>query len=190
MKKLSSKSAVHRVLQGIWKGIQEAKRDPQVMSTYPNLDFIEKMVVELGKKAQSPDFTLSRRQVNELNNFLNSSSRVRATRGVLSTIIQKNIIKHCGGDRCESNAYNTFQFRYVVPQKARDIAEAPIRQVGQAMSSNPRDRNQVTWQKEGESWKDFQKRTEKLYLQFPGYTNYYFDPDKMLHYKIVVWSTF
>ena len=107
MKKLSRKATLHMLLQGLWKGIQEAKEDPKVKKAYPRgLDWFEGFVVSLGKRAQRPNFRLTKKQVNKLNEFLRSSS------GALSKILRKHIVKHCEGNQCEILSPSTFTFTY------------------------------------------------------------------------------
>jgi len=113
MKKLSKQATLHLMLQGLWKGIQEAKQDPLVQEKYPRgLGFIENMVVDLGKQAKrNPNFTLSEKQVRKLNQFLGGSS------GVLSAILRRHIVKHCKGNQCTMVSPNEFRFEYVEPSK-------------------------------------------------------------------------
>lgn len=111
MRKLSREATLHLLLQGMWKGIQEAKNDPLVQAKYPRgLDFIERMVTDLGKKAKrDPNFRLSQNQVRKLNQFLGGSS------GVLSAVLRRHIVRHCSGNQCTMVSPNEFRFEYVEP---------------------------------------------------------------------------
>ena len=113
MKKLSKEATLRLLLQGMWKGLQEAKRDPLVQEKYPNgLGFIENLVLDLGKKAKrDPNFTLSEKQVNLLNRFLGGKS------GVLSAVLRRHIVKHCKGNQCTMVSPNDFRFEYIEPPK-------------------------------------------------------------------------
>lgn len=111
MRKLSREATLHLLLQGMWKGIQEAKQDPLVQEKYPRgLDFIERMVTDLGKKAKrDPNFRLSQKQVRKLNQFLGGSS------GVLSAVLRRHVVRHCTGNQCTMVSPNDFRFEYVEP---------------------------------------------------------------------------
>lgn len=113
MKKLSKQATLRLLLQGMWKGLQDAKQDPLVQEKYPRgLDFIEDLVVDLGKKAKAnPNFTLTKKQVNLLNKFLMGNS------GVLSAVLRRHIVKHCKGNQCTMVSPNDFRFEYVEPPK-------------------------------------------------------------------------
>ena len=109
MKKISRKATLHLLLQGMWKGIQKAKEDPEVQAKYPRgLSFIERMVTDLGKKAKrDPNFLLSPKQVNKLNQFLSGNS------GVLSSVLRQHIVNHCTGNQCTMVGQDQFRFQYV-----------------------------------------------------------------------------
>lgn len=111
MRKLSKEATLHLLLQGMWKGIQDAKNDPLVQEKYPRgLDFIEDMVTDLGKKAKrDPNFRLTQKQVNLLNRFLSGNS------GVLSAVLRRHIVRHCTGNQCQMVSPNDFRFKYVEP---------------------------------------------------------------------------
>jgi hypothetical protein len=113
MKKLSKQATIHLLLQGMYKGLQEAKKDPLVQEKYPKgLDFIEGLVIDLGKRAKNnPNFTLSKKQVKKLNQFLSGSS------GVLSAVLRRHIVMHCKGNQCTMVSPNEFRFEYVEPPK-------------------------------------------------------------------------
>lgn len=108
MRKYSKEATLHKLLQGMWKGIQVAKNDPLVQAKYPRgLGFIEKFVTDLGKKAKrDPNFRLTERQVKKLNQFLGGSS------GVLSSVLRRHIVKYCSGDHCTMVSPNDFRFEY------------------------------------------------------------------------------
>jgi hypothetical protein len=111
MKKLSKEATLRLLLQGMYKGLQDAKNDPLVQAKYPRgLSFIEGMVVDLGKKAaRDPNFKLSEKQVKKLNQFLGGSS------GVLSSVLRRHIVRHCNGNECTMVSPNEFRFEYVKP---------------------------------------------------------------------------
>lgn len=111
VRKLSREATLHLLLQGMYKGLQEAKSDPLVQEKYPRgLSFIEGMVKDLGKKAaRDPNFTLSEKQVKKLNQFLGGSS------GVLSAVLRRHIVRHCSGNQCTMVSPNDFRFEYVKP---------------------------------------------------------------------------
>jgi len=111
MKKLSKEATLRLLLQGMYKGLQDAKSDPLVQAKYPRgLSFIEGMVVDLGKKAaRDPNFKLSEKQVKKLNQFLGGSS------GVLSAVLRRHIVRHCNGNECTMVSPNEFRFEYVKP---------------------------------------------------------------------------
>ena len=113
MKRKSKEATLHLLLQGMWKGLQEAKSDPLVQAKYPRgLSFIEKMVTDLGQKAKrDPNFSLSEKQVKKLNQFLGGGS------GVLSSVLRRHVVRHCSGDQCTMVSPNEFRFEYVKPTK-------------------------------------------------------------------------
>lgn len=111
MRKYSKEATLRELLQGMWKGIQEAKNDPLVQEKYPRgLGFIEKLVTDLGKKAKrDPNFRLTEKQVKLLNKFLSGSS------GVLSAVLRRHVVRHCRGNQCTMVSPNEFRFEYVPP---------------------------------------------------------------------------
>lgn len=113
MNKISKEATLRLLLQGLWKGLQEAKSDPLVQEKYPKgLGFLEGLVLDLGKKAKrDPNFSLSQKQVNLLNKFLSGKS------GVLSAVLRRHIVRHCKGNQCTMVSPSEFRFEYVAPKK-------------------------------------------------------------------------
>ena len=187
MRKLSKKATLHLMLQGLWKGIQEAKKDPLVQEKYPRgLDFIEELVVKVGKRAKAdPNYTLSKKAVDKINQFLGGSS------GVLSTILRRHIVAHCKGNQCEMVSPSEFRFKFVEPVKPQAPLNTPEKII---KSGNFRgrysDSYMYEYQDEGESWKDFSARVKDYGKGYPGFSEMFFDPNKKLHFKFVTYNTF
>ena len=113
VEKLSAEATLKMLLEGLLRGIERAKSDPFVQEKYPRgIGFLERMVKELHNKAKrDPNFRLTERQVNKLNQFLGGSS------GVLSSVLRRYIVQHCKGNQCSMVGQNDFRFEYVEPPK-------------------------------------------------------------------------
>ena len=114
MRKLSREATLHLLLQGMWKGLQEAKtyRSYYESGMEFHVKKIEPFVLMLGKKARrDPNFSLSRQEVNKLNQFLDNTPFV-------SSYLRKNVVRHCEENQCEISQ-NDFRFKYDQSPKGR-----------------------------------------------------------------------
>jgi hypothetical protein len=194
MRKLSKQATLHLMLQGLWKGIQEAKTDPKVMKKYPKgLGWVEKFVVDLGKKARNPKFKLTQKQVDKLNEFL-----VFARHGSnLSKILRKHIVKHCKGNQCEILSPNTFHFKFVEDEHDSGAILKTMEQAtkefydSQGSRDRYRDSKMTAWQEDpNQSLEDFKKEIYSQWRGLPGSVEFYYDPKEKKHFAFATYNTF
>jgi len=189
----ASSPSLYLVLQGVWKGLQEAKKDPKINKKLSkSIEWFEKFVVSIGKKAKDPSFRLTKAQVDKLNTLLYHWSRV----GKMSPIIKRNITQHCGDNGC---AIDGGSFRFEVIED-KDLEGAVIKTLGdvrkefsdsQKNVKSHRDSSMFEWKKDSsQSLKDFESQIYSQWRGLPGTVKFYFDPEEKNHFAFARYNTF
>ena len=191
--RVSSKAPLYYQLQGLWLGLQEAKKNPKVQKENPRgFDWFEKFIISLGKSSKNSRFKLSKKQVKKLNEFIHVH-----TSGELGKILRKSVVQYCRKKQCEIVDPYRFRFHYIEDMHSSGAVLKTLEQAkkefykSQEGKKKYRDDHLFYWQEDpNQSLQEFKDETNEKLRGLPGRVNYYYDPKEKKHFAFAIYNTF